>query len=462
MRRETGRLRASSYLNQVEIDGGNTLLFSGSTLCMDLVPAEYAKRLAQGADLSFLSPGEKKHLLGRGHLTGLTRARELAAFKKTVGLISGKVATANKKMAEANVSFILTYNCNLSCSYCYQNTLPCAARRQSMTGESVDAFFADCFPQLFPKPPKHCVFPLFGGEPLLPSNREAITRILAHAWRFPSGRIHVTTNATTLPAMLDLIGPETGKIQNVQVTLDGDRALHDETRIPISGRPTFKTMMNSIKRLVELKAEVSVRVHIHPKMLEAAERLVKYLEGEGLLDHPNVSVYFSPINNFTSDQLSAGDLEVFRRMFQHVAAKSGRPPSSLLFMNQFLQMQAKKVLPITSFCGLGSERFFVVDPLQDIYQCYEEAGHRDRRIGSFSGGKLRFFALKKKYASRQLPRQPECLRCSAALYCGGGCPALARSAKGSIFKPYCHQNKEFIGQTLKAFFLRKAVESGEN
>jgi len=61
--------------------------------------------------------------------------------------------------------------------------------------------------------------------------------------------------------------------------------------------------------------------------------------------------------------------------------------------------------------------------------------------------------LKEKYSRRNLLNVPECLKCSAALYCGGGCPCHARIHKGSIFKSYCHQNKEFAAQTLKAFYL---------
>jgi uncharacterized protein len=456
------RLRASSYLNQVELGDGNVLLFSGSTLCMDLVPAEYAKLLSQDEDLSSLSPEEREHLLKRGHLTDLTPGGELAEFRKTVNHVSEKSAKSSKKRAEANIGFILTYNCNLSCSYCYQSTLPCETKRRSMTEDVVEEFFSQGFSQLFPKTPKDCSFTLFGGEPLLPGNRGAIMRILAHTKRFPSSRIDVTTNATTLPAMLDLIGPEKGKIHNVQVTLDGDKALHDKTRIPISGQPTFNTMMRAIRQVLDLKAYVGIRVHLHPKRLESTEMLVRHLEKEGLLSNPNAFVYFAPINDFTSEQLSPKELDGFRRMFQNVAAKAARPPSNFLFMSQFLKMQAKKVLPVTSFCGLGSERFFIVDPFQDIYQCYEEAGHRNRRIGTFSKGKVKFFALKEKYARRQVPNLPECMRCSVALFCGGGCPVLAKRSKGSMFKPYCHQNKEFIGQTLKAFFLRKAVEAGKN
>ncbi|MGO8945643.1 MAG: hypothetical protein ACLQJ7_18465 [Syntrophobacteraceae bacterium] len=52
-------LRASSYLNHVEIGDGTSLLYSGSTQCIDLVPTEYANLLSDGADLSFLSSEEK-------------------------------------------------------------------------------------------------------------------------------------------------------------------------------------------------------------------------------------------------------------------------------------------------------------------------------------------------------------------------------------------------------------------
>ena len=79
-----------------------------------------------------------------------------------------------------------------------------------MTGEFVDDFFANCFPQLFPAP-KHSLITLFGGEPLLPKNREAIFRILAHVEKLPFSRINVATNGTTLSRMLDLIGPEKRK-----------------------------------------------------------------------------------------------------------------------------------------------------------------------------------------------------------------------------------------------------------
>jgi uncharacterized protein len=451
------QLRVSSYLNQIEVENGSSLLYNGSTLCMDLVPTEYANLLAAGAGLDFLSPEEKKHLEARGHLTSLSPEEERAEHRKTLGEVTNKVAEATREQLKANLTFILTYNCNLNCTYCFQSELPSALRRHVMTAEFVDTFFADCFPKLYPTPPSHCLYTLFGGEPLLPGNREAITRILAHVGKSPSSRINVATNATTLSSMLDLIGPDKDKIQSVQITLDGDRAYHDLNRVNTARKPTFDVMIGAVRQVIEMKADAVIRVHMHPNRLKSAELLAQYLDQEGLLGHPRVYVYFQPLNDFTMDKQTPEDLEIFRRTFQFIAAKTGRPPSHLTHLNGFLEMQGEKELPTIRYCGLGSTGFFVVDPLGDIYQCYDESGCRDRRVGAFSNGKLEYFPLKEEYARRQLLNLPECDECSVSLFCGGGCPVRAMSTTGSIFKPYCQQNREFVGQTLKAFFLRNAA-----
>jgi uncharacterized protein len=102
---------------------------------------------------------------------------------------------------------------------------------------------------------------------------------------------------------------------------------------------------------------------------------------------------------------------------------------------------------------LGNDTVRIIDPLGDVYDCYEDAGNKKRRIATFSNGELKYFSLKKTYSNRNILNIPECLKCSLALFCGGGCAIRARTQTGSIFNPYCHQNKEFITQTLKAYFL---------
>ena len=138
-----------------------------------------------------------------------------------------------------------------------------------MSPELVDSIFATYLSQLFPKIPREFDFTLFGGEPLFPTNREAITRILAYTKKHPSIRGSVATNATTLSEMVDLIGPEKGKIQSVQVTLDGDQLFHDENRIPPSGKPTFEAMIAAVRQLIQSKAHVVIRMHVHSGRLKS-------------------------------------------------------------------------------------------------------------------------------------------------------------------------------------------------
>ncbi len=448
-------LRPSNYLNQVDLGDGTSLLFSGSTLCIDVVPTEFVRPLFDGRDLSFLQPEEKKHLLERGHLTTLTPKQELDEFRKLVAFILDKRTKVDKRQGLASLSFILTYNCNLSCTYCYQHSLAEKLSFPSMSGEFVDEFFSRYLGLLFPKAPKKLFITLFGGEPLLPPNREAIAKILSYVRRRPSTRIHVSTNAMMLSEMADLIGPGRGRIQTVQVTLDGDRPFHDQNRIPVSGRPTFDRIIAAVRKLIELNVHVSLRVHIHHGKLQSARDLVDYLENEKILGHPQVKVYFSPISTYGSEMNSPEETGMFERLFQEVAEKTKNPPSNYDYMNGFLDMETEKILPKVRFCGAGCDNFYILDPLGDIYACYEEAGHRERRIGALSKGKVRFFKLKEMHSKRHMLNLPECIRCSAALFCGGGCPSRARVEKGSIFESFCHQNKAFLAQTLKAFYLKK-------
>ena len=449
-------MRVSSYLNHVDIGDGTSLLYNGATLCIDVVPTPWTKQLAEGNDFSFLAPEEMEHLVKRGHLTRLSCQRERAAFRRQARLILKEHLRLNRKPKRATLSFILTYNCNLSCGYCYQKSLAKKSAGSGMTGEFVDQFLSRYLPQLFRGvPKKNILFLLFGGEPLLPANRDVIGRILAYA-KTHSITVSSPTNATTLPAMADLIGP--GKIGNVQVTLDGDQTFHDSQRIPSSGKPTFDAMIAAIRQLIERKAYIFLRIHIHPGKLDSTRRLIEYLEKEKILGHPNVDIYFAPINTFHPGKGSAEDFDIFYEIFQQVATKTKRPPSlNLDFLNTILGMQSKKMLPKIRFCSLGAETARIVDSRGDIYDCYEEAGHPDRRIGTVADGKLKFFPLKKTYSKRHVLNIPECLQCSVALFCGGGCARQALIQKGSMFAPYCLQNREFIAQTLKAYYLNKSV-----
>jgi uncharacterized protein len=353
------------------------------------------------------------------------------------------------------VTFILTYRCNLSCTYCYQSAVRETSRLPLMTEAFVDDFFLNYLDKLFPGTPKNRLrFILFGGEPLLPGNRGTIERILRYA-KEHGIVVSAATNAVMLPKMLDLMGPEKGKINNVQVTLDGEQMFHDEKRVSRSGAPTFEKTIRALRHLIKAEAKAIVRIHLHPDRLESARVLVEYLEREKILGHDRVKAYFWSTDDLHRKALSPQEYELFSRLFQYVAYKQNSPPTAhFAFLKQIMNMKNAGSRLMRRHCDICVTGLHcVVDSLGDIYECIDDAGHKDRRIGALAGGEVKYFKLSDDYEKLHLCDKPECLRCSIALYCGGGCVNRLKAQNDSMTTPFCLQIKEFVGLTLKSHFL---------
>jgi uncharacterized protein len=455
-----GTLRISSYFNVADVGKSTSLLYNGLTSRIDLVPSDLTRQLREAggrSDFSFLSPDEVRHLTNRGHLTELSVSREREEFRKLAeGVVEASEELNEKAGGGRAVAFILTYKCNLSCTYCYQHEIRKDESLPSMDEAFVEEFFRRYLKKLFPRCHKKNInFQLFGGEPLLPANRAVIERILKYAKKYGSP-VSTATNAAALPQMLDLVGPDAGKIQSLQVTLDGAPSFHDRTRVPRSGAPTFEGMIRSIHALIGAKARVTIRIHLHPDGLEPTRALVRHLDREGILGHEGVYAYFAPINSFDGSDVSVTYFEPFSEIFQYVAMRQKAPPSTFARgLSGIMDATVMRTVLRSRYCAAGAGLLRVVDPRGDIYDCFEEAGNKARRIGALSDGEIRYFKLNGSYRRRHILNMPECLKCSIALYCGGGCPNQARLRNGSLFKPFCQLSREFVGETLKAYFLLK-------
>jgi uncharacterized protein len=433
---------------------------------MDVVPDEMAHKLVSSeeeGDFLFLLPEEKDHLLQRGHLTCLSRQDEQEELRRLSEAIAQRDSELNRQPFSRRImTFILTYQCNLSCTYCFQNPVRDRVPQASMSAAFVDDFFNRYLSRLFPETPKNIFrFILFGGEPLLPGNRGAITRILGYAHQHG---IHVSTatNALMIPKMLDLIGPERGRIQSVQVTLDGEPAFHDAARITPAGAPTFEATLRILQDLISAKATVLVRVHLHPDRLQSAQRLIEVLERENVLGHEMVEIYFAPVHSFHTREMSSEDLALFSDIFQYVALKQKKPPiQNFDFLEQLMEAKSINNRPQPRYCMVSTGRHCAVDPFGDLYECLEEAGVKSRRIGRLSEGKIETFPLRDIYLKKYLANRPECLQCSIALFCGGGCISQTRTPDDLTFRQFCRQTKIFVQQTLKTcFLLKQAGETG--
>lgn len=452
-------MRPSCYLNTVEIGDGNSLLYNGFSMCVDVVPSDFAHRLVSsgdGGDFSFLLPGERDHLVSRGHLTELPPEGEHEAMREFSRAVARMDVESNRRCFRAKtVTFVLTYGCNLSCAYCYQKDVRKNTNLSPMSEEFVDEFFGRHLRSLLPGEREEDLdFTLYGGEPLLPGNRGAIARILYYAGR-GGNAVSTVTNAVMLPQMLDLIGPEKGKINNVQVTLDGGKMFHDGQRVSQSGGPTFEQTILAIREVMKAGANAIIRIHLHPGSLESARTLVEYLEREKILGHDRAKIYFWSTEDVHREVLSPREHGLFLKLFHEVSLQQNSPPTAhFAFLKQVMALQAAGRRPVRRHCDICVTGLHcVVDPFGDLYECLDDAGRRDRRRGTVAGGEVRYFERGREHEKPHLSDKPECLRCSVALFCGGGCINRLKAQSGSSPESFCRQVKEFVGLTLKSCFL---------
>src|SRR5688572_30514516 len=106
--------RVSSFNNYVELPGDEYLLIHGYSGAVDLAARDTVSRLRDG-HTGPLPAGELDQLLRRGYVTRRTPAEEQEFAAR---IFRHKYA---RKVSRRSFVFLLSYNCNFRCTYCFQD-----------------------------------------------------------------------------------------------------------------------------------------------------------------------------------------------------------------------------------------------------------------------------------------------------------------------------------------------------
>lgn len=386
----------------------------------------------------------------RGYLTRLTEEEES-------GLVARVAAALHRRAAlTPTYIFVPTYNCNLRCSYCFQDhmrTDPAFAPRLGlMSPEVIGRIFLaiDAVEALHGPDPatRSRSFGFFGGEPLLRASVPAVARIveLARA-RFPDSNFWAVTNGTELDAYGALLGP--AGISYLQITLDGPPPLHDRIRVHPDGTGSFEQIGGNIDRALEAGARVAVRLNLDRANIGGLRSLVSIFASRGWSGHPRFSVYAAPVRaeNAKTDRRSVFSqwelgrtLEAMRAADPALRAVSAPDDGQRARARQiFDRGNDGEPAPLReSFCSAHTG-MYIFDAFADIYACWERLGDPPTRIGRVDGaGALEMqpsqLAL---WRTRTVASNRTCLRCRYALHCGGGCAVLAQASTGEYHRNFC-------------------------
>jgi uncharacterized protein len=470
-------LRLSNYSIFVDLPGDETLLVHGYSGAWDIVPADLAKQIRlfrngpafkplYGKGFSDEPPEEKPTpseprlrkdvralMIKRGYLTELTAEEERAR----VASLAAQLHDMASHEAPSYV-FALTYECNLRCGYCFQDSL--RARPENapllvpMSMAMVDRIFA-AMPEIEARhsrpgspqgtPPQRR-FTLFGGEPLLHRFRPLVEYVVGRARAEGPASIAAITNGTQLEHFTDLIGP--AGISFLQITLDGAPSQHDRRRIGPEGGPTFDAIARNIDLALSLEAEVKVRVNVDRGNVDTLPLLAEVMRDRGWFESPRFSAYATPVHESLgsgSEACGFGSWDLSRRLLalarEHplVAAISGPDKPWERRIREVLRGSRDPLLSLQpSFCGAHTQTW-VFDAHGDIYACWERAGYVKDRIGRLSpeGGLVMDAPVETTWRGRTIASNPVCGQCPYAFYCGGGCALLAELQNGQLHSNHC-------------------------
>lgn len=410
----------------------------------------------------------------RGYLTDKSLEQEEEDFKAFVD----RVHQRNMRSVP-NYMFIVTYNCNLRCGYCFQDHM----RTNESFGHLLPAITRPMIDRCFSAMPeiesRHGVEPdgrplhrsmgFFGGEPFLARNRPMVEHVIEKTLAIGTANFWAVSNGTELEGYEDLLGPDL--ISKIQITLDGPADEHDKRRIYADGSGSFEKIAANVTLALEHDVKIELRMNVDRNNIDQLPRLADEIVARGWHESPTFMAYASPIyaqnpsidrkttfNTWQLDQTLAEMREASESLFV-----ISRPDDGIRRKAFAVFDQPGSVGPTLreSFCTAHS-KLYLFDAFGDIYTCWEHTGDAKIRIGHVhEDGSLEMnVPVETMWRARTVASNPVCSKCRYALQCGGGCAAIAMNQAGKFFTSYCDGfAQRFRGAVADAYLDHLAKEA---
>ncbi len=422
-------------------------LLTGNADILSPEEAEKVQIISEGGSFSdnrfFKELSEKGYLIDEKDETSLYRNKYLDFID-------------SREKEEVQLFFITNYSCNFTCTYCYQDQYN--NPHQELNNEVIDAFFRYVGSD-FAGRRKYIT--IFGGEPLLssPKQKQHIIYLLAQA---ASRNLDVcfVTNGYTLEEYIPVL--QSGKIREIQVTLDGTGTVHNKRRVLKDGSGTFDKIVRGIDACLLNKLNVNLRMVIDRENIENLPELAQFAIDKGWTKNQYFKTQIGrnyelhhcqsvPENLFTRISLFERIFDLCRK-YPHIL-KFYKPAYSI---SKFLAENGNLPDPLFDSCP-ACKTEWAFDYTGHIYPCTATVGKMDESLGTFYPDVSRNINQIGLWESRDVTSIPECKDCTVQLGCGGGCGSVAKNRTGKICSTDCRPVKELMELGFSAYIEKGAV-----
>ncbi|WP_420187434.1 radical SAM protein [Bacteroides pyogenes] len=438
--------RLSSYAINVPLkrDNKKELFIHGYSGAIDIIDSAIPQFLIENRNVLTLEnfPFSNKTwstLLRRGYITSKTKDEEHLYVKKMGDLIHQR-----DKAMHRSFGFVVSYDCNFRCPYCYEAKISEHGKcweKTTFTKEQVDKVYSLIDSMSINKEWQNRKILLYGGEPFLKENKAIVDYIVKKGCEIGCS-FYAISNGYDLEEYKDLLG--VGKIERIQITVDGWKPYHNKTRIHKDGHDTFDKIISNISLALKRGVYISVRMNTEGKSFDSYNRLKEHFTEMGFYEFKNFSFYTALIVDYQKENKS----EAARQLHYMTREEFCKKNEKMDFKDNFEDwgltkrlgnsIKNRRCIPLTSTPCSAYVGTYIFDPKGNIYTCWESIGKEDAIVGNYSKDEIEWSPMLSKWHSRNSGKLEKCSRCKYVFLCKGGCVVHALKKGGNFKSSECN------------------------
>lgn len=419
-------MRASTYDNIIYLPSERKyFVLHGIYGTLDLVSKhvgdllkEYHGKQIPSESLGVLDRDIVSTLINRHHITKETRDEELAFFNDVAKRYDAKHI---KNQTSFNFGIIVSYDCNMNCSYCFEKEIRQTYKNKfnTMSDEQITSIFS-IIDQVSSKE-KLKTIELYGGEPLSKGTVSSIDKIVK-ACLARNITLQAISNGYELQYFSKLLGPR--MISDIMISIDGLPNTHNSRRPTSEGSGTFDSIVKNIDLALLHDVNICLRVNVDKTNIGELYQLIIFAEKRGWFGKKNFLMRYALVRD-----MNQGNSNILtpKGVYQHLLDNSSKSKYIRILattqdgctLDEILSGKVN-VFSSTRACGAVLNAI-LFSPDGYLYSCSGAVGQTRYAIGTFDSELHIDNEKRKLWTNRFHPNILGCNACSLALLCGGGC-----------------------------------------
>jgi len=324
-----------------------------------------------------------------------------------------------------NIYVIFSYECNMKCIYCFENTETRFHKENKLTMENLLGIIEKISSK------KNAIITLYGGEPLLDTNKDKINKIIDWGKEKDNISFRIITNGTNVKSFMPQFLTIKNKILEFVITIDGPEVVHDKRRFFADGQGSFDKIIQTIKLLCDNSINVSIRVNLDKHNIDHQYDFLKYLSNQNINRDFMTLLYYRVENksDISFDTLS------YKQCYKLYKDLSNIKDIKINFGDPILSLvtnmtSSDNPYPYikSNYCNM--DKTYVIDCDGKIYCCNESMG-----LSDFSR------CLNTQKITTVCSLTEKCKKCNLYYGCYGGCNLKRYNYEVNCGKEMCEKGE---------------------